>query len=355
MTIAELRAEPAEMHPRLEYTAEVVERVSKGDPERTRWGATIYNELVTFEGSNGQEVIRELTIAEPNPDRGPVSPYPIVETDPWTTGESGFNRDRIRTYTKLGYSVLWLHHGGKYSRIQADKSVDRGAHQMHATLDDLQTHSYFRTDKVILGGYSRGAMSADKFIANEAAYGRHTVYSDTEAPCFVRDMSAQEKISTLAAQVPSELRELGKVAVGLVGRALDERNPKLLLQYLGTFDLHPRNVIQEALWAHALVNANVGYSTHAMPKDTVGVRTFFGRDYMSQESDFRQLYDDFDNLHVFTERGAHIAGAAPEYQNRKNARFVTLMNHMQQNNMSLAGLKIQDIVPEAAPHLSIVA
>ena len=341
-------SEPTLLHPQLDYRAEVLDRVSHSPTETTRWGARIHSELVTLQGTDGRQVIRELTIAEPSARQEVVSPYSIVETDPWTTGERGFNRDKIRSYTKLGYSVLWLHHGGRHSPVAKDKSVSRGAHQMHAVLDDLTLHNGLSTNEVIVAGYSRGGMTADKFIALGSVYNRSTVFSNTEAPCFARDMTAKEKVTTLARQTPGEIIGIGKVAAKLVLRAIEENDPWLLAEYVQTLDVHPRNLIQEALWAHALINASVGYSTDSMPKDTIGIRNLFTKDYMSQLSEYRSRYAAFPNLRVREWNGPHLYGATPEYQRVKNNDFKQLLIAMQQNNMSLSGVRIDDVLVPAA-------
>ncbi len=330
--------QPIDLQSRMEYSAEVINRVTHNDLEITDSGARIYTELVTFKDQFGTDVTRELTIAEPSSELSYVSPYPIVETDPWTTGAEGFNRDRIRQYAKLGFPVLWLHHAGRYSQIARNKSINRSAGQMHALLDEFRDNAEFETNQVLVGGYSRGAMTAEKFIATSARHNRSVAFSDTEAPCFVRDMSTIEKIETLARQIPQEIIGLGQVALKLVERSIAEEKPELLTEYLRTIDLHPRNVAHEIMWAKALVNSSVGHSVATLPKETVGLRTFFAKDVMSQQHAYTNLYKDFPGITVLTEKGPHLAGALPEYQDKKQNRFDAVMRYMAEHNMLLDGI-----------------
>lgn len=335
-------ADPIELYPKPEYNADVVLRNVHKATEVTDTGAKIYSDLVTFSDSLGRQIVRELTIAEPNPNGRFQSPYPIVETDPWTTGSEGLNKDKIRNYSKLGYSVVWLHHAGKESPIGFDKSISRSAHQMHAVLNTMQQSSDFDTSQVILGGYSRGAMTAEKFIALASDYNREVPYSDTEAPCFVRDMSGKEKIDAILRQVPSEAHGIAIAAIKIARKAFLENNPSLLKEYARTFDLHPLNIAHELLWAKALINSNVGQSIGSLPKSTTGIRTFFSKDIMSQQADHEELYKEFPGISVATEIGPHVAGAYPEYLQKKYNRLNRVGNYIAENG-TLLGITLEDL------------
>lgn len=327
-----------------EYWATVVERVSHKDPETTDTGATIYSELVTFNDSLERTTVRELTIAEPNSNLVTVSPYAWVETDPWTTGERGLNRDKIKAYADLGFTVLWLHHGGRHSPIAKDKSISRSAHQMHAMLEDVKDTVNVSVKEVMAGGYSRGDMAAQKFIAMAAEYDRSVAYSDTEAGCFVKDMTRREKINALVHQAPGEAVGVGKLAVKLVGRAIEEKDPGLLLEYTKTPDLHMRNIINELMWAKGLINSSVGHAIANLPEDIVGVRTFYTGDIMSQQLHHEGLYAPYPGIAVVTEEGPHVAGAYPENLKKKYARMKKVMEYIHEND-SLLGIQPEHVLP----------
>ncbi len=336
----------------LNFPASVEYHVTKREPyrnfETTETGGTIYSELVHFESEPGRLVVREATITEPNGNLVDVMPFPVVETDPWTTGALGLNRDKIRHYTDMGFPVIWLHHAGKESPVVKDKSTSRSAGQMHALLNDLAPHHDADLSQVVLRGYSRGNMTGEKFIAGAAKYSRTVPASDMDAVCFTRDMTSVEKIEAVVRQLPAEASGLGRLVVALAGRAINERNPGLLLEYAQTLDLHPKNVAQEFMWAHALINANVGKSIDSLPDNTVGVRTIFTKDYMSQRHESERLYSRLPGIQVLIERGPHVAGAYPSYLAKSLGRLANIRDYIQENNMSLYGITSGDISPAPA-------
>ncbi len=335
-----------------DYDVAVLNRESLHEPETTLSGATIYNELVSFgitdgpEANMGRLIVREATIAVPNPKLVNASPHAWTETDPWTTGVQGFNRDKINHYAALGYPVVWLHHAGKYSPVAADKSVGHSAYQMHVYLDELKESADFDTEEVLLGGYSRGAMTAEKFIILAKPFGRTVSYSDTEAPCFSEDMSTREKIMALITQLPSEGIGLLTVAVKLTEEAIEHNDLGKLTDYLATLDPHPRNVIQEILWAKALINSNVGKSVELLPVDTQGFRTFYSKDVMSQRRKFEKLYARLPGITVSTVEGPHVAGAYPENLQTKYNRMAHVLDIMHQSGDTLTGADISGLQPE---------
>lgn len=329
--------------PAFEYRAKVTSRVAYRDFETTETGGVIYSELVHFEDSLGRLVVREATISEPNPNKVTVMPYAVTETDPWTTGARGLNRDKVRRYTDLGFPTIWLHHAGKESPIAKDKSTSRSAHQMHALLDDLADNHTADLKKVILRGYSRGDMTGEKFIALSHLYGREVPASDMEALCFTRDMSIKEKAETLVRQLPGEVIGIGKLVVALTKQAVQEKNPDTLMEYAKTLDVHPRNLMQEFMWASALINANVGQSISVVPSDTVGIRTLFVKDYMSQHKESQELYARFPGIQVFLEQGPHVAGAFPQYLAKSIGRLSNIGNYIVEHDMSINGITSEDI------------
>jgi hypothetical protein len=334
-------------HPALaEYETRVIRRESYRNFETTETGGTIYSELVHFQDKLGRLVTREATISEPTSNVMEVMPFPVIETDPWMTGPRGINRDKIRHYTDMGWRAIWLHHASRESALAKDKSVSRSAHQMHALLDDLQPYHDADLSQLVVRGYSRGDMTGEKFIATASRYGRVVPASDMEAVCFTRDMTRREKIEAIARHVPGEGVGLGKVGIGLLKRAITERNPGLLLEYAQTFDIHPKNVLQEVMWAHALINAKVGRAIDQLPLDTVGVRTNFAKDYMSQRHESERLYARLPGIQVITEKGAHVAGADPRYLEKSLGRLANIRDYILDNDMSLYGITSNDIAPE---------
>lgn len=332
----------------LDYRVDIAKREPFRDFETTETGGTLYSELVHFEDSLGRLVVREATISEPNGNIMPIMPFPVVETDPWTTGALGLNRDKIRHYTDMGFPVVWLHHAGKESPIAKDKSTSRSAHQMHALLDALQPHHDADLSQVVLRGYSRGNMTGEKFIATAENYGRLVPASDMDAVCFTRDMTHKEKIEAIIRQVPGEATGLGRVAIGLLKRAVKERDPGLLIEYAQTLDPHPKNLVQEFMWAPALINASVGKSIDRLPEDTVGIRTIFTKDYMSQRFESERLYARLQGIQVITEKGAHVAGADPKYLEKSLGRLANIREYILDHGMSLTGITSNDISPVPA-------
>jgi hypothetical protein len=340
-----------------DYRAHVVNRKTFRDFETTRTGATIYSELLEFNDTQDRKTVRELTVAVPNTNLVESSPVPIVETDPWVTGEGGFNRDKIKAYADLGFTVLWLHHGGRYSPIQKDKSVSRSAHQMHAMLDDVRDSLDVSVDEVIWNGYSRGAMTGEKAISLAPLYKREVPYSDLDAPCFVEDMSPKEKVESAIRQIPSEVMGIGRIAARLGMRAVTTNDRGILFDYLHTLDIHPRNLIQEAMWAKALVRASVGQAVATLPEDTVGVRNFYKGDIMSQQRKYELLYKNLPGIHVTSERGPHVAGVYTEILQKKYARLNRVKEFIFANGGSLYGVDAHAVAEEAAqprPKLTVV-
>lgn len=315
------------------------------EPETTASGAQIHQELAEFTDKAGRVVRREITIAEPDPrlPEEAISPYPIVGSDSWTTGPNGLNRYKIKQYVDIGYSVIWTHHASRHSDLRRDKSISRSAHQEHVLLDHFSEHAGFDTSTVIGDGYSRGAMSREKFIALAPRYNRQVPYSDLEAPCFARDMNRVEKVLVLLRQLPSEALGIAHVGQDVIRQAIENRDPSLALEYLGTLDLHPRNLGHEALYMRALIRSKVGEFVEATPVETQGVRTFYSRDHMSQQSTYRNIYTRRPNIRVDIRPGPHVEGATPTYIDVKCQRLIHLLSWMQINGHTLDGFKIDDI------------
>jgi hypothetical protein len=297
----------------LDYKVQSLERKSLKDPEVTRTGANVYQELCTFIDSNGHEIIREATIAVPNGNLVEVLPNTVVATDPWTTGVDGLNRIKIKQLVDMGYPVVWLHHADERSRLQKDKSITRSARQMHVLMDDLDGNSDFTVNDVIVDGYSRGGMTGEKFIALAKHHKRNVAFSILDAPCFAEDMTAAEKRATLVKQLPREAMGIASLAVRHFMYGLKQGDMSTLIELAKTPNFHPRNVWQEVMWASALINAHVGPMIEHLPEDTAGIRNFFKGDEMSQLATYVDLYKSRPGIVVEAHKGPHVEGASPEY------------------------------------------
>lgn len=296
-----------------EYSISKLERISLKVPEVTTTGAHIYQELCTFYDSNGHKVVREATIAIPNSNLVEVIPYPVISSDAWTTGVRGLNRIQIKELVDMGFPVVWLHHADQRSPLQRNKSITRSARQSHALLDDLAGNADFSVLEVLGDGYSRGGMTEEKFIALAAAHKRKVLFSILTAPAFATDMSLREKIEAMTEQLPQEIKGIGSIALRHAKRAIEQRSLTDLNEFRKTPNFHPKNIVQEAMWIPALVNANVGPMIAQQPRDTAGIRNFLNHDNISQQAIYVDLYAPHPNTVVVGHDGAHVEGASPEF------------------------------------------
>jgi hypothetical protein len=305
---------PAEMPAHItDYKVQYLGRISIKEPEVTKTGAHIYQELCTFYDSLGHKIVREATIAIPNGNLVEVIPHPVVATDPWTTGRDGLNRIKARQLVDMGYPVVWLHHADQRSPLQKDKSITRSARQMHVLMDDLSTNSDFTVDEVLVDGYSRGGMTGEKFIAMGKQHDRSVLFSILDAPCFAEDMTPAEKRATLVKQLPREAMGIASLAVRHLVYGLKHGDLSTLIEMAKTPNFHPGNLWQEGMWADALINAHVGPMIDHLPKETAGIRNFFEKDEMSQLATYIDLYKSRPGIVVEAHPGPHVEGASPEY------------------------------------------
>lgn len=313
MTLPEI-FQPAELPEHVRnYNIRHIERRSLRDPEVTETGAHIYQELCTFFDSNNHVVIREATIAIPNKTLVETVPNVVISSDPWVTGPGGLNRIKIRGLADLGYPVVWLHHADHRSPLQRNKSLTRSARQAHALLDDLEGNAEFNTSEVVVDGYSRGGMTGEKFIGLAAAHDRKVLFSILDAPCFATDMTGAEKRAAIIKQLPAEIKGIGSLAINHFVHGLKRGDLESLPEFAKTLNPHPKNVVQEIMWAKALINANVGAIIDHQPRDTAGIRNFFEADTISQQSEYVDLYAPLKNVVVVAHDGPHVQGASPEY------------------------------------------
>lgn len=297
----------------LDYQVQSLERNSLKNPEITRTGAHIYQELCTFYDSNGHKIVREATIALPNTNLVEEIPIPVIATDPWTTGVRGLNRIKVRQLVNMGYPVVWLHHADERSPLQRDKSITRSARQIHVLLDDLSGNSDFGVVDVLVDGYSRGGMTGEKFIALGKQHKRNVLFSILDAPCFAEDMTAAEKRATLVRQLPREAMGIASLAVRHFMYGIKHDDMSTLIELAKTPNFHPGNMWQELMWKDALTNARVGSMIEHLPEDTAGIRNFFKKDDMSQIATYVDLYKQRPGIVVEAHDGPHVEGASPEY------------------------------------------
>lgn len=296
-----------------DYRVTDMVRESIKDFEVTRTGAHIYQELCTFYDTKGHKIVREATIAVPNGNLVEAIPYPVVATDPWTTGPRGLNRIKTRQLVDMGYPVVWLHHADHRSPLQMDKSITRSARQIHVLMDSLKENADFAVDEVLVDGYSRGGMTGEKFIALAKQHGRTALFSILDAPCFAEDMTREEKIGTLVRQLPREIKGIASVAVRHLMYGVKHREYGNFLEFAQTLNFHPKNVWQEGMWADALINAHVGPMIEHLPKDSAGIRNFFEADEMSQLATYIDLYKPLKGIVIEAHPGPHVEGASPDY------------------------------------------
>jgi hypothetical protein len=168
-------------------------------------------------------------------------------------------------------------------------------------------------------------MTGEKFIALAGQHNRKALFSILDAACFAVDMSRREKLETLIKQVPKEAKGLGSIAIGHFIYGLRHGTLSALPEFAKTLNLHPKNIIQEAMWAPALINANVGQMINHQPRDTKGIRIFFEWDYMSQIAAYIDIYSTLPGVVVDAHEGPHVQGASPEYiYEVRKAQFIRL-------------------------------
>jgi hypothetical protein len=276
-------AATASLHP---YPGTVLSRESMSDPEMRPY-ATFHEELVTF--TDG--AVRTLTRVDPNPkffgaDRR--NPFLVSAGDALCTGPSGFNATVIDGLARRGFAVAWLHHQGRHTELPTNvpkalqfarfivkKSVGRSAHHQHGMLDDLALNSDHNTDTILSIGDSRSSMTGEAVDALAPMYGRSVLYSDYNASCFEHRPTVRE-LPGLVASLPLE----GTALIRLAGKL--RKDPEFdVASYLGTFDMHPLNLIHEAAWLVPLMRGDAGRYGDAVPLDQNGVRTHLNGDTWS--------------------------------------------------------------------------
>lgn len=271
------------LHP---YPGAVIGRESMGTPTELAY-ATVYEEKLQF----ADGAIRTLTRVDPKESyfgSEQSNPFLISAGDALCTGPKGFNADAIDQLAQRGFAVAWLHHQGRHTELPTSvpramqfarfilkKSVGRSAHHQHAMLDDIALNSHHATDTVISIGDSRSSMTGEAVDALATQYGRDVFYSDYNASCFEHCPTVAE-LPKLAASIPLE-----GIALIRLARKLQNDPTIDVAKYLGTFDLHPLNLLHEAAWLIPLIRGDAGRYGDAVPLDQNGVRTHLNGDTWS--------------------------------------------------------------------------
>ncbi len=335
------------------YDVQVVKRRAYGEPETDEHGS-YYQETVRY--SDG--AVRLCTIGTPH---APNSDHVVHSADPWVTGANGFNNIEIKQLVRNGFHVAWSHHHGRHApwptnrqrlltmaRFLSSKSIAKAAAQEHALLDNLAATAPFDTASVIRKGYSRSAMTGEAFIAQSAQRGdRQVVWSDLEAACFLQGVGITGLAKILVQQLPYEMKALLDIALSVqrgvpAGR---DGSTMSLLDYHGTFDIHPLNVAHEAAWVKLLVGGDTGVFARAVPLHTRGLRTTYKHDIMAQAAKWQDHYAVRPNLTLVEKPGAHFSGAAPEILAEKDARYYRLGRYIVDHEGDLSTITAADILP----------
>jgi len=329
------------------YEVDVVKRKSLNEPEITDKG-TFYQEKVRF--SDG--AVRVMTLGMPNEAHfgaDGVSPYPISGTDAWMTGESGINRDIIKSLTESGYYVVWLHHQGRHSerpttpekaarlaKFLFRKSVGRSASHQHALFDDFEDHmtQTFDTSTILSTGDSRGAMTGEAVDALAPEHDRSVGYSDYIDPCFAEPLRPQG-ISDVLLSGLSEQQAMGRLSIKLFKEALSQGSFDALFTKMGTFDPHPMNILHEMAWSIPLINGDAGKYAKAVPLNSIGVRTFMTDSRWSQADKWKAIHANRTGIQFLEAPGGHLNLADPEVQQARTERFVRLLEEMRRKDFSL--------------------
>ncbi len=270
------------LHP---YPGAVVSRQTIGSPESMPY-ATIHEERLTFEDG----VVRTLTRVDPKSSyfgSDQLNPYVVSAGDALGTGPTGFNRTVIDGLARRGFAVAWLHHQGRHTEIPKDwskalsfaafilkKSVGRSAHHQHGMLDSLAMHSEHDINTVISIGDSRSSMTGEAVDALAPSYNR-TIVSDYNASCFEHRPTLRE-LPQLATSLPHE-----GVAFMRLMHTLHTDPDVNVADYFGTFDLHPKNIINEIAWLLPLMRGDAGRYADAIPLDQTGIRVHLDGDIWS--------------------------------------------------------------------------
>jgi hypothetical protein len=274
------------------------------------------------------------------------------------TGPSGFNATVIDGLARRGFAVAWLHHQGRHTELPTNlpkalqfaqfivkKSIGRSAHHQHGLLDDLAYNSDHDTRTILSIGDSRSSMTGEAVDALAPMYDRTVLYSDYTASCFEHRPTASE-LPALAASLPHE----GAAFIRLA-RKLRQDPDQDAASYLGTFDIHPLNLIHEAAWLVPLIRGDAGRYGDAIPLDQNGVRTHLNGDtWSSGGSAWEEKYLIRPNIHLI-KRGLtnghearHFDLADPGIQADRFERLERVTDEVLSGNDTPAALDMRYVV-----------
>jgi hypothetical protein len=227
------------------------------------------------------------------------------------------------------------------------KSVGRSAHHQHALFDNLKYGATFDSDIIFSTGDSRGAMTGEAVDAIAPEYNRQVGYSDYIAGCFEHNPTPVELLKLIQTPV-KEMIALGKLGCRMAREELISGNIGDSFDYLGTFDLHPMNLLHETAWLYPLITGDAGKYAKAVPLDSIGVRTLLRGDTMSQHKAWEATHSVRPGIRFIIEEGSHLNLANPEIQQARVNRFTRLLDEMKRTNFRLPEIDFSHVISAPA-------
>lgn len=331
--------------------AEVVRRTPRGDPERFR-KSTIFHESVRFRDG----AVRLATHVVPD---NPVTDVLTVSADPWVTGDKGFNEHEIHQMAAMNFPLLWIHHQGRHrifppnkERLQSllnlatPKSVAIASAQELAVVEDIAETTPANTRELMRRGYSRSGMSGNAFIVLAKEKGIDVVLSHFEGECFPHALGMSALVKTFLDQVPDEGATISGVVAELTKKAT--KHPDIhasgLRDYAKTLDLHPLNLINEALWIPAFKTGEAGTFASAVPLDAQGIRIHYEGDRWSHIAKWLDINAPRPGITTLEMPGAHTAGASWKMQLMKGSTFRNIARYAREHDGSLDGITADAVI-----------
>lgn len=334
---------------------EVTDRKSiHGDPERYE-ESTIYQERVRF--TDG--AVRTATFVVPdNPSINALT----IAADPWVTGDEGPNLTEIRQMAANRQPAVWIHHQGRHKvfpptrdrvesllHIASSKGIARSAAQELALVRDLEETFPANPFQLVRRGYSRSGMSGNAFIVQAEAEDREVVFSHLEAECFPHALGMLSLVKHFVKQVPHEAQQLGEIATGLLqGRFnQDDLHASSALSYLKTLDIHPVNLVNEALWIKEFKKGEAGQYAQAVRLDAQGIRLHYEADEWAQIAHWLHINQDRPGIVTLEMPGPHTSGADRRMQKMKGSTLKNLSAFALENGGDLTGVTAMDVLDPA--------
>jgi hypothetical protein len=338
------------------YPGTVIGRESMGTATELPY-ATIHEEKLLF----ADGAVRTLTRVAPRDSyfgAEQCNPYIVSAGDALCTGPTGFNANVIDQLARRGFAVAWLHHQGRHTELPTNlpkamqfarfilkKSVGRSAHHQHSMLDDLALNSDHDTSTVISIGDSRSSMTGEAVDALASQYDRSIIYSDYNASCFEHRPKVRE-LPKLAASLPLEGLALARLARRM------QQDPSIdVAKFLGTFDMHPLNLLHETAWLVPLIRGDAGRYGDAVPLDQNGVRTHLNGDtWSSGGTAWESKYLIRPNIHLIKRgltngrKARHFDLADPEIQEDRYDRLERVTEEVLRGNDTTETLDMRFVV-----------